>query len=122
MNRSRAILVLVFVSAVSACGTKSRGNPAMDSSVDSVVRSVPLGSGSPDSVADGEDSFQCLVAQQDVAATFGMDTDARRVALKMVFSELSPPANERVKVYQTAVKRILDSENSDLTLVDTLVC
>lgn len=115
---------VVILCAATSCGSDVPGSAAGDSASESVASSDPAVSSAPDSAAgtEGEEEFQCLLAQQDVTATFGMPAEARRDALKKVFSELPEPANERVQFYRSAVQQILDSENSDLASVDSLIC
>ena len=114
---------VVVLCAATSCGSDVAVSPVADSTLVS-ADSEPAVSAVSDSVAEssGEEEFQCLLALQDVTATFGMAKDARRVTLKKVFSELPESANERIRVYQSAVRKILDSENSDLTDLDSLTC
>jgi hypothetical protein len=119
---------LLFACSVSACGRNAAKPIVSDAPValtTVAVSSVPVVVSVPDSsvvCGSGEESFQCLLAQQDVTATYGMEAQARRLALRKVFGDLADAENDRVKAYQDAVKQIVDSDTSDLNAVDSLVC
>jgi hypothetical protein len=119
---------LLLVCSVSGCGRNAAKPIVSDTSValtTVVVSSIPVVVSVPDSSVaggSGEESFQCLLAQQDVTATYGMEAQARRLALRKVFGDLADAENDRVKAYQDAVKQIVDSDTSDLNAVDSLVC
>jgi hypothetical protein len=118
---------LLFACSVSACGRNAAKPIVSDAPValtTVAVSSVPVVSVPDSSVVggSGEGSFQCLLAQQDVTATYGMEAESRRLVLRKVFGDLADSENDRVKAYQDAVRQIVDSDTSDLNAVDSLVC